>query len=334
MTRAPNDNQRTKLTTFLRGDGLTVASLAVGFLLLCLYFAVESDFFFTQHNLENIARTLAVVGIAAIGMTLTLITRGVDLSVGSVAALAGVLTSVFALGFGWPIELSATLALLTGGLIGLINGLAITVVKINPLITTLATFSIVRGLAYVLSGGQTNMLTDPGFAFLGRGYLFGLPFSLVLMLFLYLLFGLVLRYTPFGRNLYALGGSPERSRLEGIQVGRHLLMVYGMSGLLAALSGLIIASQLGASAPRTAVGLEFTVITAVVLGGTSLAGGKGSLLGTLVGVIILRILDNGLVLMRVSPFYQEVARGVVLLLAVSLDQIRLRFAAWVARRGI
>jgi ribose transport system permease protein len=319
------------LRAFLQGDTLTVVSLAVAFILLSLYFASQTNSFLSVANASNIGRTLAVVGIASIGMTLALITRGVDLSVGSVAALSGVLTSAFAISLGVPVIVGALFALLAGGAVGLVNGLTITVLRVNPLITTLATFSIVRGLAYVLSGGHTNMLNDPVFALIGRGRLFGLPASLIAMIVLYVFFAWLLRSTPFGRNLYAIGGSPERSRLEGIRVERHLLAVYGISGLLAAYSGLIIASQLGASAPRAAIGLEFTVVTAVVLGGTSLAGGKGTLMGTLVGVIILRTLDNGLVLMQVSSFFQEVARGAVLLLAVSFDQLRLRLAALASR---
>ena len=308
---------------WLRGDNVTTLSLMVSFVVMCIFFGTQTEFFFTLTNLENLARTLAVVGITSIGMTLVMISGGVDISVGSVAALSGVLASMFWLEFGIPLGFSTVLGLLGGTLVGLINGLIVTVLKINSLITTLATFSIIRGLAFLISEGQTNLLANPAFNYLGRGTLFGVPFSLLLMLFLYLLFGFILRYTPFGRNLYAIGGSPEMSRLAGIAVNRHLLIVYTLCGFLSALAGMITASQLAASAPRAAIGLEFTVITAVVLGGTSLAGGKGTLIGTLVGVIILRVLNNGLVLMEVSSFYQEVARGVVLLLAVSFDQIRL-----------
>ena len=319
MTNASRVNRY----SWLKGDGITTISLMVSFLALCVFFSTQTEFFFSLSNASNLARTLAVVGISSIGMTLVLISGGVDISVGSVAALSGVLASLFWLEFSMPLGLSTVLALVCCTLVGLLNGLIITVLKINPLITTLATFSIVRGLAFVISEGQTNQLNNAAFTYIGRGTLLGLPFSLILMLLLYLIFTFILRSTPFGRNLYAIGGSPEKSRLAGINVNRHLLISYTLCSFLAGLAGLIIAAQLASSAPRAATGLEFTVITAVVLGGTSLAGGKGSLLGTLVGVIILRVLDNGLVLMEVSSFYQEVARGLVLLLAVSFDQIRL-----------
>lgn len=332
VTNSNNTSSPSKMNRWLRGDNITTISLLASFLVLCLFFTSQSEFFFTTTNLENLAGTLAIVGIASIGMTLVLITGGVDISVGSVAALAGVVISQLWLKSEIPLGIGVIAALLSGALVGLINGFIVTFLKINPLITTLATFSIIRGLAFVLSEGQTNMLQNATFNFIGRGDIAGIPFSLLLMLSLYLLFGFVLRQTNFGRNLYAIGGSPEASRLAGIPVTRNLLIIYTVCGLLAALSGVINASQLASSAPRAATGLEFTVVTAVVLGGTSLAGGKGTLIGTLVGVIILRVLNNGLVLMEVSSFYQDVARGVVLLLAISFDQIRLKLSSMPRRK--
>jgi ribose transport system permease protein len=202
--------------------------------------------------------------------------------------------------------------------------LLITRLKINSLITTLATFSIVRGFAFVISNGQTNQINNDAFKFLGRGAIAGIPFSLLLMAALYLLFWYILRSTHFGRSIFAIGGSPEAARLAGIPINRNLLLVYLISGLLAALVGILISSQLAQSAPRAAVGLELSAIAAVVLGGTSLSGGKGTLLGTLLGVLLLRILDNGLILLNVSSFYQEVASGLILLIAVGFDQLRVR----------
>ncbi len=322
----------TRRGNWFNDDRLTTLSLVAVFAALCLFFASQTPFFFTSANLDTITSTLAIVGITAIGMTLVLITGGVDISVGSVAALAGVVTSLLWLQGGVPLGISAMLGICAGGLVGLINGVIVTYLKINPLITTLATFSIVRGLAFVLSEGQTNLLSNEAFNFIGRGKIAGIPFSLLLMIALFLIFAFILRSTQLGRNLYAIGGSPQASRLAGIPVSRHLLIVYLLSGLLAALSGIINVSQLASSAPRAAVGLEFTVITAVVLGGTSLSGGKGGLIGTLIGVIILRILDNGLVLMQVSSFFQDVARGLVLILAVGFDQIRLKLSQLRRRR--
>lgn len=292
--------------------------------IMCLIIGSRAPTFLSMNNVVTIASTLAAVGISAIGMTIVLITGGVDLSVGSVAALTGVVASSL-----WPSTLpiwpAVGVALLSGLLVGLFNGFIITRLRINPLITTLATYSAVRGIAFVVSGTQDNQLGEASFQFLGRGNIAGVPFSLILMLALYLTFSLVLRYTRFGRNLFAIGGSPDAARLAGININRHLLIAYGLCGLLSALSGIVSASQLAAGRPQSAFGLEFAVIAAVVLGGTTLVGGKGTLLGTLLGVILLRTLDNGLIQLNVSAFWQDVARGVVLLLAVGIDQIRIKW---------
>jgi ribose transport system permease protein len=318
---------------WISGDNFTTITLIGSFLLLCIIFMSLSDNFFSVSNFENITKQLAVVGIVSIGMTIVLIAGGVDLSVGSVAALSGVVTSLLWVELSIPLGLSVLLGLLSGALIGFLNGFMVTFMKINPLITTLGTFSIVRGLAFVLSEGQTNQLNNDAFKFLRRGEMFGISFSLILMIVLYAVFYVVLRHTQFGRNLYAIGGSLEASRLAGISVTRHLLIAYTLCGALAGLGGLIIASQLASSAPRAATGLEFTVVTAVILGGTSLAGGKGTIIGTLIGVIILRTLSNGLTITEVPSWYQDVANGATLIMAVGFDQIRIRLTEQASRRA-
>jgi ribose transport system permease protein len=291
---------------------------------MVVFFSLASPYFMTWTNMVNLGQTLATSGIVAFAMTLVIISGGIDLSVGSVAALAGVLTSLLWTFLGVPLALAAILGVLSGVMVGIVNGFMITRIKISPLITTLATFSIVRGLAFVISNGQTNQLNNDAFKFLGRGDIAGVPFSLILMVIVYVFFSYLLSHTRFGRNVFAIGGNAEASRLAGIPINRTLMWVYILSGLFAAFAGIIIAAQLALSAPRAAVGLELTAIAAVVLGGTSLSGGKGTLFGTLLGVLILRVLDNGLVLLNVSSFYQDVASGVVLLLAVGFDQVRQR----------
>jgi ribose transport system permease protein len=314
-----------KMRFRIRGISLTTGvSLVVMYLVMCAVFIALTPYFLTVKNFVNIGQTLAVVGIVAIGETLVLIAGGVDISVGSVAALAGVVASLLWDNGILPIGWCVIVGLLSGAIVGLANGLIVTRLRINPLITTLGMFSIIRGLAFVLTGGQMNQLNNEQFQFLGRGDIAGIPFSLILMLALYAIFIFILRTTGFGRDLYAIGGNPMASRLAGIPVRRYSLIVYTLCGLLAALGGTVLASQLAAGTPQAATGLEFTVIAAVILGGTSLAGGKGTLVGSLIGVFILRTLDNGLILTNVSSYYQEVARGVVLLLTVGLDQLRLR----------
>ncbi len=316
-----------RLSAVRSRNAATTISLVVIFLALVIFFAWRSPNFLTLVNLVNLASTLAIVGVVAIGETLIMVAGGLDISVGSVAALTGTIMSVLLFKAHIPsIWLCALLGLLSGAVVGAANGLLTTRFQINALIATLGTFSIARGLAFVLSGGQSNLLNDPGFQFIGRGSIAGIPFSLLLMLALYGGFWVLLNHTAFGRNLYAIGGSREASRLSGIRVNQHLLIAYTLCGLFGALGGIINISQLGSSTPQSAVGLEFTVIAAVVLGGTSLSGGKGSLVGTLIGVIILRIIDNGLTLLSISSFWQDVARGAVLLFAVGFDQLRQRWS--------
>ncbi len=316
--------QKDSLTRRFGNALTTTVTLLLAYILLMLVIAALSPSFLTAANFANIARTLAVVGIVAVGETLVILAGGVDISVGSVAALAGVVTSLLFDNEILPIWGCVAVGLLSGVVVGLTNGLIITRLRINPLITTLATFSIVRGVAFVLTGGQRNQLNDREFQFLGRGDLGGIPLSLSLMLGLYLFVYIVLRSTPFGRDLYAIGGNAVAARLAGIRVRAYTLVAYTLCGLLAAGGGILLASQLAAGTPQAATGLEFTVIAAVILGGTSLSGGKGSIVGTLLGVLILRTLDNGLILIGVSSYFQDVARGAVLLLVVGLDQLRLR----------
>lgn len=315
---------RLRARNFRLTTGLT---LFVIFVAMCILFSLLSPYFLTVANLVNITKTLPIVGIVAVGETMVLIAGGVDLSVGSVAALSGVVTGLLWEKGGLPIGLAAMAGLACAALVGLINGVLVTRFRINALITTLATFSIVRGLAFVLTNAQMNQLTDPGFQWLGRGDVAGVPVPFIIMVILYVLFTLILRYTPFGRDLYAIGGNPAASRLAGIPARKYVLVVFVLSGLLAGVGGLVQSAQLAASTPELATGLEFTVIAAVVLGGTSLAGGKGTLIGSLIGVFILRTLDNGLILANVSSYFQQVARGAVLILAVGFDQIRLRWGS-------
>jgi ribose transport system permease protein len=305
----------------------TGASLLIGFVLISAVFSILSPYFLSGDNFLNIARTMPIVGIVAIGETLVLISGGVDLSVGSVAALTGVVTGLLWEKAGWPIGFAVLAGLGVAALAGAANGFLVARVKINAFISTLATFSIVRGLAFVLTNAQMNQLTHPNFLFLGRGQVLGIPFPFILVLVLYAIFYVIMRSTPFGRDLYAIGGNPMAARLAGIPAQRRLFAVFVLSAVLAGLGGLVQSAQLAAGTPQLATGLEFTVIAAVVLGGTSLSGGKGSLVGTLLGVLILRTLDNGLILVNLSSYWQQVARGSVLILAVGIDVLRSRLSS-------
>ena len=226
---APNFFERLRTGGFRVSNSVSLLAI---YLFICIIFAALSPYFLTVDNFINIGRTLPIIGIIAIGETLVLIAGGVDLSVGSVAALAGVITGLFWEAAGFPIGVAALAGLATGALVGVINGALVTYMRINPLISTLATFSIIRGLAFVLTNAQMNQLTHPAFLYLGRGDIAGVPVPFVLMLVLYAIFIFVLRRMPFGRDLYAIGGNPMAARLAGIATRRNLMIVFILSGIL------------------------------------------------------------------------------------------------------
>jgi ribose transport system permease protein len=297
--------------------------LIAAYIVMLVLLSILSPYFFSVNNFLDILLAVAVIGIISIGETMVIVSGGLDLSVGAVVALVGVVIAQAqpVTGMGGAVALG----LLVGVIFGLINGLAVTSIGINPLITTLATLSLARGLAFVLSGGLTQPVLDESFGFWGRGFVFGIvPVPVVILLVLLVASHFVFRYSTFGRALYAIGGNPQASRLAGLAVKRVQRLVYLVCAIGAALGGILLTSELGAGAPQAATGIELSVIAALILGGTSLAGGKGTIAGTFLGVLIMGTLNNGLVLLNVSAYYQEVARGLVLLGAVAMDQLRVR----------
>ncbi|MFC5401208.1 ABC transporter permease [Cohnella soli] len=302
------------------GTGLFVLYLA-----LIIFFGMSSPYFFTTGNFINILNNASVLGIIAIAMTFVIISGGIDLSVASVVALTGVST-VQIYGHGAPVWLAVSCGMMIGIAAGLINGFLITKLKINSLITTLGTMSIFRGLAFVLSGGLTNSMPDAGFGQLGRGrveiFSLSVPYPLIILLLLFIFAYIVLKYSIFGRMVYSIGGNPEASRLAGIKVVNLQMRIYVLAGVFSSFAGLVLTSQLAAGAPQAATGIELSVIAAVILGGCSLVGGKGTMVGTFLGVLILGTVNNGLTIMNVSSYWQDVARGTVLLIAVGADQFR------------
>jgi ribose/xylose/arabinose/galactoside ABC-type transport system permease subunit len=317
----------------LRRSGVTLGGLwDAGIGLLVVYLAIVvvfwqlSDVFLTKTNFLNIGVSVSILGIVAATQTMVIIGRGFDLSVGSTVAIAGVVTAEILTAGGSGL-LAVAGAIGVGLVVGLVNGLLITVVRVNPLITTLATLSIVRGVAYVWTDALTQSFPGPNLRRLGIGrVVFDIPIALLIMLAVFALVSLTLRFTTFGRYLFAVGGNPRAALLAGIDVGRVQLVSYLLSGLSAGFAGAILAAQLRAGSPQAATGLELNVVAAVVLGGASLAGGRGRPWGTLLGALIMETLRNGLVLTDVSSFYQMIAWGLVLLLAVVIDQLRRREA--------
>ena len=300
-----------------------VAILLVFYIVLIVVFSVLSPFFLTGRNMLAIGSNVAFIGLMAAAGTPLIIAGGLDLSVAAVAGLTGVTIAILH-GVGLPIWVAVFLALCIGAGVGLINGLFATRLKLNPLIVTLGMMSIVSGTALILTGGLTRALMVPGFNWIGQGRLFTIPVPIILMAIAYIVLAIMLARTRFGRFVYAAGGNAEASRLIGLPVERVQMILYAISGVSGAVAGTMLAAQLGAAAPGAASTHLLTVIAAIILGGTSLYGGRGSVWGTLLAVLILGTLGNGLTLMDVSSFWQDVTRGVVLMLAVSLDQIRTR----------
>ncbi|MBI1878898.1 MAG: ABC transporter permease [Chloroflexi bacterium] len=303
--------------------------LVVMYIVIVVVMSVLSPFFLSTRNFLNLLLASSTIGMIAIFTTMLMVGGGLDLSVGSTVALVGVIISHSQYGLGvWG---AVATGLVIGLAIGLLNGLIVTRVGINPLITTLGMLSVARGLAFVISGGLSEPMLDEAFGWLGRDRIGGVPVPVVAFA---LLFGgayVVMHYTTYGRAMYAIGGNSEASHLAALPVKRYQLIAYTLSGLSAGVAGIFLTSQLAAGAPQAAFGLELSVIAAVVLGGTSLAGGKGSLTGTLIGVLILGTLNNGMTLLSLSSYYQQISQGLVLLLAVGLDQFRLGSISRLAR---
>jgi ribose transport system permease protein len=285
--------------------------------------------FLSSSNLRNIADQIAVIAILAVGMTMVIITGGIDLSVGSLIALAAVVTawSIRAVG-GVNASSGAMLgaclaAIAVCGAVGVFSGLMITRFRIPPFIATLAMMQVASGLAFMITQGQSIYDISPRFTWLGRGTdLLSIPNAVVLMLVIYVLAHFLMARTRLGRHIYAVGGNAEASRLSGVSIGRTLMCVYLVSGLMAGVGGVITVSQLKAGAPTYGVMYELYVIAAVVVGGTSLSGGEGTIFGTLIGAFIIAVIRNGMNLMNVEPYTQKVVLGLVILGAVLIDRLK------------
>lgn len=318
--RKETDKRKTpSLARTLLSDNGALTALVV---LLVAMTTLSPDFLSTQ-NLLNVGVQAAVTAILAFGVTFVIVAGGIDLSVGSVAALSAIVLGWTATEEGLPVWLSVLLAVGTGVACGLINGALVAYGKLPPFIATLAMLSVGRGLALVLSGGSPLTLPDPVAAF-GETLGGWLPVPVLVMVVMGGITALVLTRTFSGRSMYALGGNEEAARLSGIRVSRQKLVIYGLSGAFAAVAGIVLASRLASAQPQAASGYELDAIAAVVIGGASLKGGAGKASGTLVGALILAVLRNGLNLLNVSAFWQQVVIGVVIALAVLLDTLRRR----------
>ncbi|CAM2876933.1 ribose ABC transporter permease [Paenibacillus sediminis] len=293
----------------------------LGLIILIIIVSILNPSFLEPLNILNLLRQVSINALIAFGMTFVILTGGIDLSVGSILALSSAfIANMMVAGFN-PI-FAILVGCLLGGVMGMVNGLMITKGKMAPFIATLATMTIFRGLTLIYTNG--NPITGLGdsllFQLFGRGYELGIPVPAITMVITFIVLWIILHKTPFGRKTYAIGGNEKASKISGIRVSRVKILIYSLTGVLSALAGAILTSRLNSAQPTAGTSYELDAIAAVVLGGTSLSGGRGRIVGTLIGALIIGTLNNGLNLLGVSSFYQMVVKGIVILIAVLIDR--------------
>ncbi len=302
------------------GQALNELTIVIAFVAITAGLAATTPQFLTTANALSILLASSLIGIVAVGQTFIIVTGGIDLSTGSVVALAGVVSGL-ALQAGWGVTPSVAAGIGLGALCGGFNAFAVTILGMTPFIVTLAVLAMARGLAFIVTGGNTLFGFPEGFDEIGGGNLGPMPIAALITIGVTLIGWIVLARTVFGAEVYAIGGNREAARLAGVPVGRTLALVYVIAGALSGLGGVVLAGQLDSAQPIAAMGLELNAIAAVVIGGASLFGGKGSMLGTLLGVLIIGLINNGLTLWNVQPFWVQFIQGAVIFLAVLVDSL-------------
>ena len=302
----------------------------IALMIMCIALSFLSNRFLTPDNGWNVMRQISVNMIISVGMTLVILTGGIDLSVGSILALSGAITAFLLKSGGefidWNLYIGFTLlgalvgGTLVGTFLGWFNGLTITRFKVPPFVATLAMLTIARGLTMLLTGGFPITGFSSQMAFIGTGWFLGIPMPVWISAIVVLAAVVLTNKTKLGRHIYAIGGNETAAELSGLKIKKIKLIVYSIAGALAAIGGIIVTSRLDSAQPNAGIGFELDSIAAVVIGGTSLSGGKGTILGTVQGALIIGILNNGLVLLNVSPFWQQVIKGLVILLAVIIEK--------------
>jgi L-arabinose transport system permease protein len=316
---------RTVLGRAIQRIGTHNFSLLIALMILIAIFgSLRPDVFFLLRNILNIGQAIAILGVLAAAQTIVIVSGGLDISVGAVVGLS---TVCIALAVGWTDSptISILFGIAVGAVAGLVNGLIITIGRINAVIATLGTMAVFRGVAFIISNGQSISIFDPAFRFIGSGKVFGAPVTILALLVTVAVFFVLMGYTVMGRNIYAIGGNPLVARLAGLNVRGYQIAIYTLSGATAGLAGMLLAARTGSGQPISGSdGLELEVITAAVLGGCALTGGKGTIVGGLLGVLIIGVLDNGLILTSVPTFYQMVAKGILLIAAVIIAEQQAR----------
>lgn len=308
-----------KTTLTFKGNFLQQMGPLLGLFLLVIILSIVSSDFLTVSNIFNVLRQVSINALIAFGMTFVILTGGIDLSVGSTLALSSALSAGMMASGGDPF-LAIVVGLLAGLVMGAFNGILVAKGNVAPFIATLATMTVFRGLTLVYTEGKPITGLPDSFGMVGKSFFLQIPMPVIWMLFSFIALYFILKHTTFGRHVYALGSNEEATRLSGVSTTKVKIWVYSISGLFASLAGIILTSRLNSAQPTAGTSYELDAIAAVVLGGTSLSGGKGWIVGTLIGAMIIGVLNNGLNLLNVSSFYQLVAKGAVILIAVLLDR--------------
>ena len=303
------------------------AGIVIFLLGLCIAFSLTSDTFLKSRNIFTILHQISVLGICAFGAATVLLIGGIDLSIGSCAAFSGIVTAYFIQRMGYPIAISCIMGLISGGIVGFLNGFILAKIGIPSIVTTIGTMTLFRGLGYVMCGtgdaASSGIINLPKeFKWMGSGHVSFLPVTVLFMIAVFIILALVVNGMPFGRHIYSVGSNEEAAVVSGINIDKVKILVFVISGLCAGVGGILSASRMNSGQPTAQIGLEIDVLTAAVLGGVSTVGGKGRLSGVIFGVLIIGMLQNWLILMNVEYFYQLVIKGGVLIAAVVIDRLR------------
>ena len=312
--------QKTKLAAKM-GDMSSLLTVICALLVEIILFSLLNKNFVKLSNFMSIGLYAAIVGCISCSVTFVNISGMIDISVGSQIAVVGMVAAlVSSSGQNWAVTVLAALG--AGVLCGAINGFFITVLKLNACITSSATRQTFRGRAFLLSDGMSITISDAAYKFIGRGYALGVPMSLWIMALSYIIFHLISKYTVFGRNVYLIGGNPQASFLSGIKVNGMRFKIYLLNGLMAGISGVLLSAQTGAGIPAAAANYNMTALSAVILGGAALTGGKGTIFGTFLGSMVLAVLQNGMTMNSIGSYWQDIVIGLVLILSISIDAIK------------
>ena len=292
----------------------------LGLIAISIFVGIASPSFFTEYNIISVLRQASINGLLAFGLTVVIISGGIDLSVGSILAVSSMVMALM-INSGTNPFIAMIVALLIGAAVGIINGVLIAKGKLQPFIATLGTMMVFRGATlYISNGVPASKLGEGLIGWIGRGYFLGIPIPVYVLIIIFLIFHYFLRNTTFGKRIYAIGGNEKAARLSGVNVENNIIYIYMISGILAALAGIILTSRVDSAVPTAGQGYELTAIAAAVIGGTSLAGGKGRAVGTIVGALIIAVIVNGLNLVGTSPYLQQIITGLVIVFAVIADR--------------